>query len=125
MGCGVYWQQIREVERALGSLRRLGIMEGSPAFGELMRIRGKLLRNVGVKFPRSVSQIAKIIGLSPGIITLWHDVESGWMTEGRIKPGAPPVYRAASDEVAVRIINGDIDHELEDVLMTPDPFIGN
>lgn len=124
MGCGVYWQQVREVERAMSTMRRFGISEVSDAYLQLYGIRGKLMGQVGVKFPRTVSQLMKLVGLSPGIIAIWHDVESGWMSEARAKPGAPPVYKAVSDEVAMAILKGELTHELEDVLMTPDPYIG-
>lgn len=124
MGCGVYWQQIRELERALGTMRRFGISEISEPFRLLSAERAKLLKQVGVKFPRTVSQLVKLIGLSPGVISLWHDVESGWMSEARERPGAPPIYRAVSDEVAMAILKGELTHELEVELMTPDEYYG-
>ena len=124
MGCGVYWKQIREVERALGSLSRLGISELSPAFLQLSSLRGSLLTRVGIKFPRTISSIMKLVGLSPGSITLWHDVESGWMSEGRERPGALPVYHYISDEQAVAILNKTISPELHEYFMTPDPYHG-
>ena len=124
MGCGVYWSQIRELERAMGTMSRFGISELSPAFQQLFSLRGKLMAQVGFKFPRSVSLIAKLVGLSPGVISLWHDIESGWMAEARERPGAPPVYRAVSDEVAMAILKGELTHELEAELMTPVEYYG-
>ena len=124
MGCGVYWQQIREVERALGTMRRFGIDELSTPFMQLTSIRGKLLAQVGIKLPRQVWQVAKLIGLSPGVIGLWHDVESGWMSEARTRPGAPPVYRAVSDEVAMAILKREVTPELEATLMAPVDYYG-
>lgn len=124
MGCGVYWQQIREVERAMGSLRRLGLDELSPVYKQLNALRGKVMAQIGFKYPRSISQLVKLVGLSPGTITLWHDIESGWMSEGRVKPGAPPVYHYINDEQAVAIINRDLAPELHDYLFTPDPYLG-
>ena len=124
MGCGVYWQQIREVERALGTMRRFGIDVSSTSYQELFRIRGKLMAQVGVKFPRSVSQLAKLIGLSPGVISLWHDVESGWMSEAKTRPGARSVYKSVPDELAMAILKRELTPEQEQFLMTPDPYIG-
>ena len=125
MGCGVYWQQVREIERALSALKpHLAIPGVSDATAELYSIRGKLLKTVGLKFPRTISQILKLAALSPGTITLWHDIESGWMTEARAKPGAPPVYHYVKDNVAVAILKGELTKELETTLMTPDEYIG-
>ncbi|MBU2685737.1 MAG: hypothetical protein KKF27_21040, partial [Gammaproteobacteria bacterium] len=117
MGCGVYWSQVREIERALGTMTRFGIPEVSEAYKKLYGIRARLLAQVGFKFPRTVSQLVKMVGLSPGTVTLWHDIESGWMSEARAKPGAPPVYRSVPDEVAMAILKGELTKELEQELM--------
>lgn len=125
MGCGVYWSQVRELERALGALRpHLDIPGVSDAMRVLYSIRGELLKRIGFKFPRTIFQILKLAGLSPGTITLWHDVESGWMTEARAYPGAPPVYKRASDEVAITILKKEITKEFEAELLTPDEYLG-
>lgn len=124
MGCGVYWSQIKELDRALGTMRRFGIPEVSEAYQGLYSIRGKLMAQVGIKFPRVVTQIMRLVGLSPGVITLWHDVESGWMSEARARPGALPVYKAVSDEVAMTILKHEVTPELEKELLTPDPYLG-
>ena len=125
MGCGVYWQQVHEIEKALGTMRLYGIPEISPAFRQLSAIRGKLMAQVGFKFPRSISLIAKLVGLSPGEFRLWHDSEQGWMSEARARPGAPPVYKAASNEVAMAILKEEITPELELQLLTPDVGVDN
>ena len=124
MGCGIYWNQIRELEKAMGTMRRFGILESNPAFRQLFAARGKLMAQVGFKFPRTIIQLVKLVGMSPGSITLWEDIESGWMAEGRVKPGAPPVYHYITDEQAVAIINRDVSPELHDYLMTEDPYLG-
>jgi len=125
MGCGVYWQQVKEVERAINSLQpHIDIPGVSDALGELSSIRSQLLVRVGIKFPRTISQILKLAGLSPGTITLWHDVESGWLTEAREKAGAPPVYHYVKDGVALTLLSGKLTHELEVELMTPDNYLG-
>jgi len=124
MGCGVANRQIRELDRALSTMRRFGIDELSGPFRQLSAQRGKLLSQVGFKFPRTISSLLKLLGLSPGTITLWHDVESGWMSEAREKPGAPPVYKAVTDEVAMALLKGELTKELEQVLMAPDDYYG-
>ncbi len=125
MGCGVYWQQIRELERALGSMSRFGIAIDSDAYRQLSSLRGKLMKQVGFKFPRTISALVKLVGLSPGTLTLWHDVESGWMTEARERPGAPPVYRAVGDDIAMAILKREVTHELKEQLLTPVVDIDN
>lgn len=124
MGCGVWYQQLNEVERALGSLRRLGISELSEPYKAIYSIKGKLLTQIGFKFPRTITQLIKLVGLSPGSITLWHDIESGWMAEARAGPGAPPVYHRVPDEVAVKILKKELTPELEAELMKPDEYLG-
>ena len=124
MGCGVYWQQIHEVDRALDVFRIYGIPELSDAYRTVYGLRAKLLAQVGVKFPRTVTQLLRLVGFSPGVFALWHDVESGWMSEARARPGAPPVYKSASDEVAMAILKQELTPELEAQLLTPDEYLG-
>ena len=124
MGCGVYWKQIKELDRALGTMRKFGIPELSDAYQILAKNRQSLLGQMGIKIPRTLTQIVRLVGFSPGIIALWHDVEQGWMTEARARPGALPVYKKASDEVAIAIIQRKVSAELEAELMTPDPYLG-
>ena len=124
MGCGVYWQQVHEVDRALDALRLHGIPVLSDAYKLIYGTRAKLLKQVGIKFPRTVTQLIKLIGLAPGTISLWHDVESGWMSEARARPGAPPVYKRVSDDVAAAILKKELTKELEEELLTPDPYQG-
>jgi hypothetical protein len=122
--CPSYWQQINEIERALGVMRKFKIPVISDAYQDLYKLRGKLLKQVGLKFPRSVTQLLKLAGLSPGSITLWHDSESGWLAEARERPGAAPVYHYVGDEVAMQVLRGELTHELEATLMAPDLYVG-
>jgi hypothetical protein len=124
MGCGVHWQQLNELERALGTMRRFGILETSYAYKQLYQLRGKLLSQVGVKFPRTIFQLVKLVGFSPGEIRLWHDVESGWLAEARATPVAPPVYHYVKDDMAMAILNKQVTPELEEYLLTPDTYVG-
>jgi len=125
MGCGVYWQQVHETDRAISSLMpHLRIPGVSDAMRQLSSLRSQLLVRVGLKYPRTITKILKLAGLSPGTISLWHDVESGWMSEARARPGAPPVYKSVSNEVALAILKREVSHELEAELLTPDPYLG-
>jgi hypothetical protein len=125
MPCKYLWWQVREVERAIGALRpHIDIPGVTDATRELFSIRGRLLKTVGLKYPRTISSILKLAALSPGSITLWHDVESGWMVEAREKPGVPPVYHYVGDDTAVAILSGKLTHELEAELMKPDEYLG-
>lgn len=125
MGCGVYWQQVHEIEHALGTMERFGIDPASEAYRKLSAERGKLMKQIGFKFPRVVNPMAVLTGMSPGIIKLWHDVESGFMSEARVRPGAPPIYRSVDDEVAMAILKRELTPEQEKVLMTPPVDIDN
>jgi len=124
MGCGVYWQQIKEIDRALSTLRKYKIPELSDAYQILSNNRQYLLGQMGIKLPRTITQLIRLVGFSPGTITLWHDVEQGFMTEARARPSALPVYKKASDEVAMAILQRNITDELEKDLLTPDPYLG-
>lgn len=124
MACGVYWQQVKEIDRAMATLKRFGL-DQTPAFGQLFSIKGKLMAQVGFKFPRGITLLLKLVGFSPGEFRLWHDAEAGWMSEARARPGAPPVYKAASDEVAMAILKRELTPELEAQLLTPDVGIDN
>lgn len=146
MGCGVYWQQIHELERALGTMERFGISATDPAYMTLERQRGALFGQVGMKFPRITTPIKEvsvwgsmtqrlmeqIIGsavytlleVRDATIRLWHDVEAGWMSEARIKPSAEPVYKAVSDEIAMAILKGEPTGKMMAQLLTPDDYLG-
>ena len=124
MGCGVFWQQIQRLDKSLGSMRVSGILTTAGPYQELYALRGKLMAQIGFKFPREITQLMRLIGLSPGTITLWHDIESGFMSEARARPGAPPVYKRVSDEVAMAILKKEVTKELEAELLTPDEYLG-
>lgn len=118
------YNQLHEIERALSTMRKFGIPEVSDAYQTLYKLQGKLMAQVGFKIPRPLSLLTTLAGLSPGVIKVWHDAESGWMSEARERPGAPPVYKAISDEVAVAILKRELTPELERELMTPDEYYG-
>ena len=124
MGCGVYWQQIRTAERALGDLEKLGLGPGTEAYEAVWHQRGALLAEVGRKFPRVDFTLSMWRELSPQRIRAWFDPEFGFMAEIRASPGAPPVYKMVSAEVAVAIIKDEVTPELKETLLAPDEYLG-
>jgi len=105
-------------------MEKFGIDPTSEAYQTLWKQRGTLLAKIGYKFPTTINPLGMITGLSPGIIKVWHHGESGWMAEARERPGAPPVYRAVTDEVAMAILKREVTPELEKVLLTPVDYYG-
>lgn len=105
-------------------MRSAGISELAPEYMKLNKQLGGLIMHTGYKFPRGLTLIRMLLGLSPGEVRLWHDNELGWQSEARAKPGAIPVMKSVSDEIAMTILKGELTHELEDYLMTPDPYLG-
>lgn len=124
MGCGVYWQQVHEVEGALATMDKFGIDPSSEAYVSLTRTRGKLLATIGQKFPRSYDWLRFLTGESPGTIRLGHDVETGFFTEARVKPGALPIYHHVTHEEAMAVLKSEIPPELHDRLFTPEVYYG-
>jgi len=118
------WDEVHRAEDDLATLERLGVSTTDPAYVKLSEEVGAALAKVGTVVSRDTLLLAWSFGFSPGDIKLWHDGDAGWMTEARVRPGAPPVYRKVSDEVAVALIKKQITPELEKVLMTPDDYIG-
>ena len=124
MGCGVYWQQVHELESALATMERFGIDPGSEAVVALQGRRAGLMAEIGRKFPRSYDWLTFLVGESPGEIRLGHDAETGFFAEARVKPKAPPIYHRLSDDEAMAILREEISPELHDKLFTLDPYIG-
>ena len=124
MGCGVYWQQVHEVEHALSVMERFGIDPGDPAFVSLQGRRAGLIAEIGRKFPRSYDWLTFLAGESPGEIRLGHDSETGWFAEARVRPKAPPIYHRLSDEEAMAVLKHEISPELHDRLFTPETYFG-
>lgn len=124
MGCGVYWQQVNELDAALGTMERFGIDPTSEAYRSLQGQRAKLIAEVGRKFPRDYNWLTFLVGESPGTIRLGHDVEAGFFVEARVKPKAPPIYHHVTHEEAMTILKEEIPPELHDRLFTEDPYLG-
>ncbi len=121
-GCrpNVFRHQLGEVEKALDLLRGAGFGSGTSPFRILERERAKLLSNIGVKLPRTTNLLIKLIGLSPGVMVLYHDNEEGFMVEARRTPQADPVYHLVQGDVAIKVLKHELSPELEEFLMTPE-----
>lgn len=105
-------------------MERFGIDPGSEAVVALQGRRTGLMAQIGFKFPRSYDWLTFLVGESPGEIRLGHDSETGWFTEARVRPGAPPIYHHLGDEEAMAVLKHEISPELHDRLFTLDPYIG-
>ena len=107
----------------MSTMRKYGILETSDAYKQLYAIRGGMLEQVGLKFPRTITQLVKFAMLSPGDMTLWHDIEAGWMVEVREYPGSPPIYHSIGDKAATDILKGKHLHEYHAQYLVPDSGI--
>lgn len=118
------YAELHKLDEQLVMMRRWGVLETDPGFQRLWRARGEAMGKIGLIRARTTTLVMTKAGLSPGVIKLWADAELGWMTEARTKPSAPPVYKYVSDEVAEKIVKREVTPELEEFLMTPDPYLG-
>ena len=124
MGCGIYWQQVHEVERALDVMRKYGVPETSEAYQTLWGERGELLSKVGVKSGRVADWIMDWATWSPQMARLMHDPEIGWVVAIKDGPGQPLRYKIVSDEEAMAILKNQVTPELKQRLLTPDEYLG-
>jgi len=118
------YAELNKLTSQLGMMRRWGVSELDPGFKRLLSARGAAMGKLGLRLPRTTTMVTSLLGLSPGEIKLWADAEMGWMTEARVKPGALPVYKYVTDEVAEKLIKGELTKELELTLMTPVEYFG-
>ena len=105
-------------------MRSWGVSALDPGFLRLSGARNAALGKIGIRVPRITTLVAMLTGLSPGEIKLWADAEIGWITESRVEPGAAPVRRLVTDEVAKTLLTGKLTHELEESLMAPETYFG-
>lgn len=126
MGCltGDQYNALARVDRALGKMKIAGIGFENPIYSQIYRARGALLGRIGVRVPRSVSSLIRILGLSPGLLDLFFDVDYGWITAARESAGADPVYHVVPDETAHKIIKGELTHDDFQALKTPAVYLG-
>ena len=118
------WAELHKIDEQLGMMRHWGVLESDPGFLRLLNVRGAAMGKLGLRLPRITTLVTTLLGLSPGELKLWADAELGWMVEAREKPGAPPVYRSVTDEIARALLKGELTHELEESLMAPVDYYG-
>lgn len=118
------YQAIRRLEKDMYRLRLAGLGPSAEAYNKLFRARAGIWRSVGLKRPKVMQLIFRLVGLSPGSVEVWHDAEAGWFSKARVSPEAPPAVKAISTETAITILKGQLTHELEQDLMTPDEYYG-
>jgi len=114
------YAELNKLTDTLSTLRRLGISELDPAFRTVLSARGAALGKLGLNLPRTTTLLKLLVGLSPGEIRLFQDAELGWLVESIERPGAQPVRKYVSDEVAMTLIKGKMTKELEVELMAPE-----
>lgn len=146
MPCGIYWQQVRVTERALGDLERVGFGPGTAPYEAVYKKRGALLGQIGRKFPRESVTIShetavrrlEVLGLvyaagSPGftkeelkdaVVRVFLDIESGWMAEARFKPRGKPIYHSLTPDEAMAFIKGEESAALIAHVFTEDEYLG-
>ena len=114
------YAELNKLNQALRTLIRQGIPEVDAAYQAVYKARGAAFGKLGKVQPRTTTLVKLLLGLSPGEIKLFQDAERGWLVESIPRPGAQPVYRYVSDEIAGLIIKGELTHDLEEILFTPE-----
>ena len=118
------YAELDRLKRDLAALERWGVSVTDPGYQNLMEATATAYEKIGLLRPRLTTLVSTRRGLSPGEIKLFADAELGWMVEARTKPGAQPVYKYVSNEIAEKIVKRQITPELETFLMTPDDYLG-
>lgn len=111
--------ELNKINNAMWKLQRQVGGELTDAYRQLGRAKYTALRKLGLIQPRTTTLLKLLVGLSPGEIKLFMDAELGWLVVATPQPGARPVRRYVSDDIALNIINGELTHELEAELMAP------
>ena len=124
MACGVKWQQVGRLDKALRKLRGAGFGAGSDVYDQIYAVRGRIMSQVGFKFPRSALRLLALVGLSPGKLNLFLDIEAGFFTVARTDKNAQPVTRYVSDDVAMDLLRGRMTHDLFLELAAPETYYG-
>ncbi len=118
------YYQVNEIERALATMTKFGIPETDPTYQALWARKGIVSATVGYKIPRLPTQLRLPGFSSPHGFGLWHDPESGWMVEIRAFKGAPPLYKAVGDELAMAVLRDELTPTQEKWLLVLDEYLG-
>lgn len=109
---------------SLNKLRNAGVSPGSDAFRRLQAGLNEYLPLVGTRVPRPTVFILRLLGLSPGSLSLFHGGDFGWTVALRELAGATPHYKTISDELAIHIVKDGLTHEEFMELSRPDDYLG-
>lgn len=118
------YYQVNQLTRSIGKLDEWGVEPTAPEYQGILGVLRRVIGFVGRKIPRISINVKVTFGHSPGIFTLRLDPETGWFVEARERVGAPPIYRAVSDDIARAILKDELTLEQEKYLLTPDPYLG-
>lgn len=124
MGCQARYEQLHNVETALGQLERVGFGPGTPAYDTLYRERGAILGRMGRERPKQVLWLEWALSLSPEVLRPFFDTEVGWLVEAKATPWADPIYHTVTAEEAIAILQGKVSPELKERLLTPTTYLG-
>ena len=105
------WAELNKINDTLSTLTRLGFGPGDDAFNAVYKARGAALGKLGLTQARTTSLLKLLVGLSPGTLRLFLDAERGYLVEATESPGARPVYKYVGDDVAERILKGELTHD--------------
>lgn len=124
MGCGIYWKQVRVIEKAISDMDT-GILPYSAEYhGILVAKRGSILAQIGYKFPREGFDLMPTSFFSPESFRAMLDIEIGYVVVARKSPKAPPIYHTVSAEEAGAVMRLEISPELKEKLLTPEDYYG-
>ena len=126
MGCYPYFEQLGEINKALHDLIGGGFGPGTSPYELIYKMRGEVLGKLSLRIPSTrVPSLLKLLALlSPGELKVWFDIEVGWMVEGRLEPGAPPVVRRVSAEDAMTLLKPEPPADLVHRLLQPETYFG-
>ena len=124
MGCGVYWQQVKTIDKAMSDMEK-GILPWSPEYyNQLWQKRGELFTDVGRKFPRVSMDLMPTVWVSPESFRVMLDPEVGYVVVARKSEKAPPIYHTVTAEEAGAVMRNEITAELKQRLLTLEEYYG-
>jgi hypothetical protein len=126
MPCNIksQWYGYNVLTDSLDKFGTWGIEETHPGYQGILGKLREVLSWIGRKLPRISINVKITFGHSPGIFTLRLDSDYGWFVEARERVGAPPIYRAVSDDIARAILKDELTLEQERWLLMPDEYVG-
>lgn len=124
MGCEARYEQLHNVETALGQLERIGYGAGTDPYDKLWKERGAIFGKLGQTRAKQTITVGAVKGRSPGEFRAWFDTEVGWMIEARETPFSDPIIRSVTFELAQKVITNKLTEAEETFLLTPVEYAG-